>query len=163
MHARPPSIRLLTGLLSLWLSACFAGPRLAPDNNDRTAKAFTPAAGRGAIYVYRHSHGRGYNVPIPLAVDGRDVGGVANKTYYVVEVDPGSHDVWLGWSPQVVRNAKLSPIAVNVIAGQAVFVRAGTLSNRSHKTVDASTGKKDLLSCCKLAAPPVRAPSSLLK
>ena len=163
MRAGLTSSGFLVGLVSLGLCACFSGPRLAPDSSDQQAKAFVPSDGKAAIYVFRHSRGRGYRVPIPLSIDGQRFGVIASKTYYVVEVEPGSHEVWLGWGPEEVHNAKLIPLAVNVVAGQTYFVRAGTISNESHKTVDALTGKKELLSCCKLAAPPVRASSSLFK
>jgi Protein of unknown function (DUF2846) len=155
-------VKSVGAIAFFWMSACLAGPTLAPKADDQRAKTFVPAAGRAAIYVYRHSRGPAYKSFVPLAIDGQEIGGIAFKTYYVVEVEPGSHDVWLGLGPDLLPNAKLIPLVINAFAGQSYFVRSGTAYNQHHEVVDASTGKKELLSCCKLAVPAPAEASKLL-
>jgi len=86
---------------------------IKPD--DTAAKTFTPTAGRANIYVYREMDGV-FHYMFPLMVDGRFVGGLAAKTYHVIDAVPGLHVVTvLAASSQ--RNTQLI-----VEAGKNYFV-----------------------------------------
>ena len=81
---------------------------------DQQAKAFLPATGKAAIYIYRKNGWRGSGGGFPVTVDGRRVGTIENGTYYWLEVDPGDHEVWVGWDKSMVHGPT-DPIRPRII------------------------------------------------
>ncbi len=77
---------------------------------DKAAKSFTPAAGRSNIYVYREQD-NAFLYLFQLVVDGQFVGGIAPKTYHVIEATPGLH--------------VLSALAIANQRDTQIFVEAG--------------------------------------
>lgn len=149
----------LSVALSVALTACTSAPPLAPADADQKAKAFKPGAGKAAIYVYRLDGWRGSAVRYPVSVDGASLGAVANGQYFVMEVDPGDHEVWVGWDQTMRRtandpiNAKLVLVQVQATAGGVYFVRADQ-KGQDHVAVSEDEGKRELLACCQRAADP---------
>jgi hypothetical protein len=145
----------LCAAVSLTLLAPLPGVAAEPDQQ---AKTFTPLTGKAAIYVYRKNGWRGSGGTFPVTVDGKRVGQIANGTFYWLEVDPGEHEVWVGWDPTMPRGLtdpikpKIILIPFNAQAGQTYFVRVAQ-QGWKHVAVIAETGKAELLACCTLAAP----------
>jgi Protein of unknown function (DUF2846) len=83
-------------------------------NPDQQAKAFAPSTGKAAIYVYRKNGFRGSGGTFPVTVDGELVGNIVNGTYYWLEVDPGEHEVWVGWD-QTMPRGLADPIKPRII------------------------------------------------
>ncbi|MCZ6590551.1 MAG: DUF2846 domain-containing protein [Alphaproteobacteria bacterium] len=88
---------------------------MAMKRDDTAAKTFTPAPGRANIYVYREMDGV-FEQMFPLMVDGQFVGGLAAKTYHVIEAAPGLHVITV-LAPSSQRNTQLI-----VEAGKNYFV-----------------------------------------
>jgi hypothetical protein len=153
------SIRLLviSTLLPTLLIGCASGPSLAPADDDQKAKRFSPGAGKAAIYIYRKDGRRGSAVRFPVTVNGTAIGAVATGTYYVVEVEPGDHEVWVGWDQSMPRTmndpiaAKLVLIPIRAVAGATYFVRAAQ-TGQEHVAVPETNGRQELLACCKRAS-----------
>jgi hypothetical protein len=158
--------RRLTVMLALRAAAGFLllapvpGVAVEPDQQ---AKAFTPSAGKAAIYVYRSS---GSRLPkrLPITIDSKRLGvgkgdfswlkGVAKGEYLWLEVEPGEHEVWVGWRDGhgPPAHAKIELITIRAQAGQSYFVRTHLAFDDKHEEVSAEIGKAELLACCKLVA-----------
>lgn len=140
------------------LQACTSLPPTSPVEEDRRAKEFAPASGKAAIYVYRLDGWVGSADKFPVAIDGRLLGTIANGTYYLVDVTPGSHDVSIGWGPGMLPspagslNARVVVTTLATVPGEIYFVRAGH-GNQNHQRVDQTTGRRELLACCRLVPP----------
>ena len=106
-------VLLFSGLALAGLDSAIVPMAIKPD--DTAAKTFTPAPGRANIYVYREMDGV-FTHMFPLMVDGQFVGGLAAKTYHVIEVAPGLHVVTV-LAPSSQRNTQLI-----VEAGKNYFV-----------------------------------------
>jgi hypothetical protein len=150
--------RSLPLLLLALLQACTSLPPLSPVEEDRRAKTFAPADGKAAIYVYRLDGWVGSATKFPVAIDGKLLGTLANGTYYLTEVIPGSHDVSIGWgggmppSPPGSLNARVVVTTLETVADEIYFVRAGH-GDQNHQRVDPITGRRELLACCHLVPP----------
>jgi hypothetical protein len=92
-----------------------------------------------------------------VTVDGKLAGKIVNGTFYRLEVEPGEHEVFVGWTRTMKRGLG-DPIHPTVIlipikaqAGQSYFIR---VANQGHKhvAVSADTGTAELPACCTLAA-----------
>lgn len=148
----------LAGTLIWFLCSCAATPELSSAADDEVAKRFSPPAGKAALYIYRKDGFRGSAVRFPVTVDGRLLGAIANGTYYMLEVDPGEHEVWIGWDQEMPRTindpiaAKLVLLPVSAVASGVYFFRAGQ-GDQQHVAVPHHQGKDELLACCKLAPP----------
>ncbi len=139
--------------LALQLSVCAAAQVVASTASDQQAKAFTPPSGKAAIYVYRNSSVAGFGgkaVRLQMILDGRMIGYLTTDTYFMVEVDPGEHDLWVGW--ENFLEPKLMIMPITAVAGQSYFVRSAN-KEESHKRVDPSAAQRELLACCVLAVP----------
>ncbi len=109
---------LKTGIL-LFVALTLAGSGAAivpmaikPD--DAAAKSFTTAAGRANIYVYRELD-LAFQHLFQLVVDGRFVGGIAPKTYHVIDAAPGLHVL------SVLASANQRDTQIFVEAGKNYF------------------------------------------
>lgn len=157
---RVTHLKFAAALLAALISSACANTTdfvVASSESDRQAKAFAPAAGKGAIYVYRLDGWRGSAGTFPVTVDGRLIGRIHNGTYYVFEVDPGEHEVWVGWDRSISRTvddpvaAKLVLVPFNVVAGKTFFVRVAQ-TGQEHVEVPEQQAKQELLACCRRVA-----------
>ena len=73
----------------------------------------------GTIYLYRPGKSTGWRVRLPLAVDGRAIDQVRNRTYYLLHVSPGEHVL------SVNMERDHYEISVDVEAGKTSWVRLG--------------------------------------
>jgi hypothetical protein len=144
-------------MVSVVLAACGLRAVLAPAELDQQSKLFVPSPGKAAIYVYRLDGFRGSAGSFPVTVNGTALGRIVNGTYYMVEVEPGEHEVWVGWDQTMQKtasdpiSAKLVLIPVNAVPGRTYFVRVAK-TGQDHVAVPEAEGKEELLACCKRAA-----------
>jgi hypothetical protein len=134
-------------LLSVGLLAVAAGCASVPmssDTEDSAAKKFTPRAGKANIYVYRNET-FGAALMMPVSLNGRIAGQSASKTYFLFEVDPGSHEV--------ASHTETTPkVTVNASAGRNYFVwqevKMGMMQGASAlHLVDETTGRAGVMEC----------------
>jgi hypothetical protein len=91
---------------------------MAPQEMDVAAKHFEPSAGKANIYVTRTSAYRAGD-PVILVVDGKFRGSLLPNTYFLFEVDPGTHTVAvLGFGNREV-------VTLHTEAGQNYFLAVG--------------------------------------
>jgi hypothetical protein len=152
--------------LELFVAAGFlllAPVRVVAADSDQQAKAFTPSTGKAAIYVYRSS---GSRMPkrLPITIDSKRLGvgkggyswlkGVAKGEFLWLEVEPGEHEVWVGWRDGhgPPAHAKIELITIRAQAGQSYFVRTHLAFDDKHEEVSSEIGKAEILACCKLIA-----------
>jgi hypothetical protein len=88
-------ILIVSGLI-LFLMGCPSVP-LAPQDIDVAAKHFEPQEGKVNIYVTRTSI-VGSGALYSLGLDGKPRGSIAYDTYFLFELDPGTHTVVVRWS-----------------------------------------------------------------
>lgn len=130
-------------LLGALVGGCASVP-MASVEEDRGAKTFAVPEDKSGIYVYR-SEIIGGAVPLTVTLDGRVVGQTAARTYFVVVVDPGTHE--LG---SIGENT--SSLTLTTEAGKAYFVwqaiRMGLWMARSElQQVDEEAGRKAVAAC----------------
>jgi hypothetical protein len=106
--------RALAALSPLLLAACASVPT-ADQSLVAAARAFTPAAGKGRIYVYRHGAVFGAATRQTVMVDGSVIGRLARGTFLMVEVDPGTHTV-------AAQGENEDALQVAVDAGRCTFI-----------------------------------------
>lgn len=73
------------------ISGCASVPMGDP-KQDAALKTFTIAKDKAGIYIYRNES-MGAAVKMDVAIDGRQIGQTAAKTYFYKEVQPGKHVV----------------------------------------------------------------------
>ena len=100
-------------LLALLVSGC-ASVSMAPLEDDARAKSFTVRPDKSSIYVYR-SETLGGAIPMSVTLNGKMAGQSGPKTYFLFEVDPGTHEI-----SSVAEN--VSTLKLNTVAGKAYFV-----------------------------------------
>jgi len=99
------------------LAGCASVPTADPAL-DAAAKALTPPAGMGSIYVCRGG-GVGTALRFQLAVDGLTKGALAPGTYQWITVAPGEHSIVASGSENSAE------VKVTVEAGKNYFFRMG--------------------------------------
>jgi Protein of unknown function (DUF2846) len=82
---------LILLLVSFLLSSCASVP-MADHEQDQEAKQFKAPAGKSRIFIYRNET-FGSAIKIAISVDGKLIGQTALKTYFVVDVEPGQHQI----------------------------------------------------------------------
>ncbi len=107
-------ILIVSGLILLFIG-CASIP-LAPKEMDLAAKRFEPPEGKANIYVTRTS-GIGGHL-LHLVVDGKFIGSIAYNTYFLFEVDPGTHTV-------AVLSINMEFVTLGTEAGQNYFLAVG--------------------------------------
>lgn len=127
----------------VFASGC-ASVQMASPEQDTAAKSFTVKPGKANIYVYRNET-FGAALKMPVALDGKQVGETASKTYLALEVSPGPHTV-------VSKTENESTVKLNTVAGRNYFlwqeVKMGMISGRSNlQEVDEATGKAGVGEC----------------
>ncbi|WP_428003010.1 DUF2846 domain-containing protein [Acidovorax sp.] len=97
---------------ALALVGCTA-PRAKPDA-DLKAKQFTPQAETASLYIYR-SEMTGASAPMTVSVNNQSLGKTNARTYYNLEVAPGSYTV-------VSSADNTSTVTVEAEAGKSYYV-----------------------------------------
>lgn len=120
------------------LSGCASVP-MGDAQQDAALKAFTVAANRAGIYVYRNES-MGAAIKMDVAIDGVDIGQTAAKTYMFSEVAPGRHTV-------VSKAENTDTLEVDLKAGTLTYiwqeVKMGALYARTKlHLVDEAQGRK---------------------
>ena len=129
------------------LGTLLIAPPVSADEQDLKAKAFAPSAGKAAVYVY------GVARACPVTIDGKRIGAIGKGHYYWLEVEPGEHEVWVGFDYGAGPHAHVTLIPIIAQAGQSYFVRVRTtFAHDKHVAVNMETGKAELLACCTLIA-----------
>jgi Protein of unknown function (DUF2846) len=146
--------------MTLLGSGCVS-PKLvdvAPTADDQRAKSFEPAPGRAAVYIYRTAGWRGSAVRVPVTVDGRLLGQIANGSFYRVDLAVGEHEVWVGWDKSLAKTfndpivSKLVRFPIRAEGGGVYFVRVGQ-KDEEHVMVDSPAARPELLACCVMVNP----------
>jgi hypothetical protein len=130
-------------LLTSFVTGCASVPMASLDE-DTKAKSFVVRTDKSNIYVYRNESFGGA-IPMTVALDGKVAGQTALQTYFLFEVDPGSHEV-----SSIAENT--STLKLNTEAGKAYFVwqevKMGLWMARSQlQQVDEETGRKGVAEC----------------
>ena len=97
---------------ALVLVGCTA-PRAKPDA-DLKAKQFTPQAETASLYIYR-SEMTGASAPMTVSVNNQSLGKTNARTYYHLQVAPGSYTV-------VSSADNTSTVTVDAEAGKSYYV-----------------------------------------
>ena len=134
----------LCALAVLVLASGCASVQMASPEQDTAAKSFAVKPGKANIYVYRNET-FGAALKMPVALDGKQVGETASKTYFALEVNPGPHTV-------MSKTENESSVTLNAVAGRNYFlwqeVKMGLISGRSNlQEVDEATGKAGVAEC----------------
>ena len=103
---------LVLGAAALALVGCTA-PRATPDA-DQKAKQFAPRAETASLYIYR-SEMTGASAPMTVSVNNQSLGKTNARTYYQLDVAPGSYTV-------VSSADNTSSVTVEVEAGKSYYV-----------------------------------------
>jgi len=128
---------------ALLLSGCVSVPMASPEA-DAQAKTYATLPTKANLYVFRHeSFGRTNKMTVSL--DGKLVGQTTAQTYFLLQVDPGKHEV-----ASLAEN--VSTLSVDAQAGKNYFVwqevKMGAWSARSLlQLVDEETGRKRVDAC----------------
>ena len=125
------------------LGGCASVPMASLDD-DAKAKTFSVREGKSNIYVYRNETFGGA-IPITVALNGKVAGQTGPNTYFLFEVEPGSHEV-----SSIAENNSL--LKLNAEAGKSYFVwqevKMGVWMARSQlQQVDEQTGRKAVAEC----------------
>ena len=143
MRVSNPFFLAIVLLLTSFVTGCASVPMASMDE-DTKAKSFAVRTDKSNIYVYRNET-IGSAVRMTVALDGKLAGQTAMQTYFLFEVDPGSHEV-----SSVAENT--STLRLNTEGGKAYFVwqevKMGLWMARSQlQQVDEQTGRKGVAEC----------------
>jgi hypothetical protein len=144
MKAKVLYVSQLVVVLALaLLSGCASVPMMGAEEDTR-AKSFAPSPGKANIYVYRNET-MGAAITMDVSLDGKSAGKTASKTYFLFEVDPGTHAL-----ASTAENT--STLQVNAQPGRNYFVwqevKMGVMTARSQLSlVDEATGKAAVNEC----------------
>ena len=133
---------LLLGLVVL-LSGCASVP-MASLEDDTQAKRFAVKPEKSNIYLYRNES-LGGAIPMTVSLNGKVAGQTGPQTYFVWEVDPGSHEI-------ASHTENVSTLKLTTEAGKTYYVwqevKMGAFMARSLlQQVDEETGRKGVLEC----------------
>jgi hypothetical protein len=136
-------IYLIPVLFMLLATGCATVPMASMDS-DTTAKTFALKKDKSSIYLYRNELISG-GVTMTVSLDGRVVGQTGPKTYFLLEVAPGLHEI-----SSVSEN--VSTLNLNTEAGKSYYVwqevKMGLWKARSVlQQVDGETGRKGVTEC----------------
>lgn len=134
----------VTALAAVVLASGCASVQMASEQQDTAAKSYAVKPGTANIYVYRNEQ-MGAAIKMPVAINGKLVGDTAAKTYLLLQVPPGRHEL-------VSKTENDATLAVNAEAGRNYFVwqevKMGMMQARSLlHLVDEPTGKAGVAEC----------------
>jgi hypothetical protein len=136
--------------LAVAITSGCASVEMADASADTSAKSFAaPQGGKAGVYIYRNET-FGAAIKLNVALDGKDLGQTASKTYFYEEVAPGQHTV-------VGRAETESRVTFDAIAGKLYFiwqeVKMGLMQARNQlQLVDEATGRAGVLESKRIAA-----------
>ena len=130
-------------LASVFATGC-ASVSMTSQVDDAKAKSFAVRADKANIYVYRNET-FGAAVPMTVTLNGKVAGQSASKTYFMFEVDPGSHEV-----SSIAEN--VATLKLSAMPGRAYFVwqevKMGMWMARTQlQEVDEATGRAAVMQC----------------
>lgn len=130
-------------LLATLLAGCASVP-MASIDEDARAKTYAVKPDKSNIYVYRNET-LGGGIPLTVALDGRVAGQTGPQTYFLFEVDPGTHEV-----SSISENT--STLRLTTAPGRAYYVwqevKMGMWMARSQlQEVDEATGRRGVAEC----------------
>lgn len=129
-------------LAAATLSGCASVP-MATSQQDTQAKSFTVSQDKAKIYVYRNET-LGAALKMPVTLNGKAVGDTGPKTYYMLEVAPGSHEL--------TSQGNESTLRIDAEPGKNYFVwqevKMGLMSGGSKlQLVDEAKGQAGVKEC----------------
>lgn len=95
-----------------FLSGCASVP-MASKEMDASAKQFTAPVDKSKIYVFRNET-LGAALKMPVTLDGKAIGDTGSKTYFMLEVTPGTH--------VLTSQGNESTLTVEAEAGKTYYV-----------------------------------------
>jgi hypothetical protein len=105
----------------------------ASSQSDAQAKQFSPAQGKGNLYVSRPGELTIFGKPAPygVALDGREVGGIVPDMYFCFAIDPGAHTL------SVSCQGSVDTVTVRVEAGKNYYYQltTATVDNKAKLTL----------------------------
>jgi hypothetical protein len=130
-------------LAAFVMGGCASVP-MASAEKDVAAKTFVPKPGKASVYVYRNET-FGAAIKMAVVLDGKLVGDTASKTYFLLEITPGKHEL-------VSKGENDSVLPLDVQAGNNYFVwqeiKMGMFGPRSMlHSVDNATGRAAVGEC----------------
>lgn len=143
MQTRHWSWWLLASLLAAFVSGCASVP-MASTDEDAKAKTYAVNPSKSNIYLYRNENFGGA-IPLSVSLDGKTAGQTAAKTYFLWEVEPGSHEI-------ASHAENVSTLKLATEAGKSYYVwqevKMGLWMPRSLlQQVDEATGRQAVLEC----------------
>lgn len=136
---------ILAGMLSLsaMLSGCASVP-MASSERDAQAKSFVAKVDKANIYLYRNES-MGAAIKMDVAMDGKNLGQTAAKTYLALEVLPGKHTFLSKAENDDILEISTDP-GKNYFVWQEV--KMGLMYARNKlRLVDEVTGKAGVAEC----------------
>ncbi len=135
-------IGLLLAMVVL-VTGCASVP-MASLEDDTKGKLFSVKPDKSSIYVYRNENFGGA-ISMTVSLNGRVAGQSGPQTYFLWEVDPGSHEI-------ASHTENVSTLKLATEAGKAYYVwqevKMGAFMARSLlQQVDEETGRKGVLEC----------------
>ena len=130
-------------LATAMLAGCASVPMASPQA-DAQAKTFAVKKDKASIYVYRNET-FGAAIAMPVSLDNKLVGRTAAHTYFLLEVEPGTHEI-----TSLTENT--ASVKLNAEAGKAYYVwqevKMGMFQPRSDlKQVEEAAGQKGVNEC----------------
>jgi Protein of unknown function (DUF2846) len=135
-------IGLLLAMVVL-VTGCASVP-MTSSEDDAKAKLFSAKPDKSTIYVYRNES-FGSAIVMTVSLNGKVAGQTGPQTYFVWEVDPGSHEI-------ASHTENVSTLKLTTEAGKTYYVwqevKMGAFMARSLlQQVDEETGRKGVLEC----------------
>ncbi len=129
--------------LACALGGCTSTPQASPDR-DADAKRFAAHPASAAVYIYRPDLPGSNATQSNLWIDGRLIGQTLPRSYYRVDLRPGTHEL-RGDGPDH------GAFAITTAAGQVYFVRLNVVAGAMRFSPAApETGGQEVLRCCSL-------------
>lgn len=135
-------IGLLLAMVVL-VTGCASVP-MASLEDDSQGKRFAAKADKSSIYVFRNESFGGA-ISMTVSLNGKVAGQTGPQTYFLWEVDPGSHEI-------ASHTENVSTLKLTTEAGKAYYVwqevKMGAFMARSLlQQVDEEIGRKGVLEC----------------
>lgn len=142
--------------LALLLSGCGSAIVRADKEQDRQAKTFSPKNNKSNIYVYQEESSILVgNKPSNVYLDGQVVGIIEDKTFFLLEVPPGSHTISTEWPGGRENGSR--PVEVETERRGNYFIRneynTGLLVHFKLRQVEENLGRKEVTEFSSLVVP----------
>lgn len=129
---------MAVSLVAMAMVGCASVP-MGDTKKDAELKTFSAKPGVAGLYIYRNES-MGAAIRMDVAVDGKNIGQTAAKTYFYTELSPGKHTI-------TSKAENTDTLEVNTVAGKLYYVwqevKMGLMSARTKLSlVDEAEGKK---------------------